>query len=167
MISYPATLDVSRDSAAAMARLLAAHRRAIGTRRRTRALTCWAQVVVVLRFMRDATAIAALARDARIALPTAYRYLHEGIDVLADAAPDLHHVIAEAAQDGWEHLLLDGTLIATDRVNEPARTVDRWYSGKHKHYGANIQVLRPGHRALLGVPTAGRKRRWRRHTTVA
>ena len=141
MISYSATLDVSSDLAATVARLLATHRRAIGTRARTRALTPWAQAVLLLRFFRDATRIKALARDNAIALATAYRYVHEGIDVLADAAPDLHQVIADAQEQGLDHLLLDGTLIATDRVNEPHRTVDRWYSGKHKHHGGNVQVI--------------------------
>lgn len=112
MISYRATLDVSPDLAATLARLLAAHRWAIGTRARTRArtraLTPWAQAVLLLRFFCDATAIAALARDNAIALATAYRYLHESIDVIADQAPNLHQVIADADAEGLECLLLDG-----------------------------------------------------------
>lgn len=141
MISYSATLDVSRDLATALARLLSANRRARRTRKHTRALTCWSQAVLILRFFRDATRIAALSRDTAISLATAYRYVHEGINVLADQAPDLHDVIADASNDELEHLLLDGTLIATDRVHDPERSVDRWFSGKHRHHGANIQVL--------------------------
>lgn len=53
MISYCATLAVPRESATALAKLLARHRRALGprrrTRRRTRALTPWAQAVLILR----------------------------------------------------------------------------------------------------------------------
>ena len=74
-------------------------------------------------------------------MPTAYRYVHEGIDVLADQAPELRQVIADAQEQGLDCLLLDGTLIATDRVNQAHRTVDRWYSGKHKHHGGNVQVI--------------------------
>ena len=33
--------------------------------------------------------MAALARDARISPATAYRYLHEALDVVASQAPDL------------------------------------------------------------------------------
>jgi hypothetical protein len=82
-----------------------------------------------------------LARDAGIALATAYRYLHEVIIVLAEQAPDLHEVLAEALRSGEAHVLLDGTLIPCDRVNEPDRHSDRWYSGKHHHHGGNVQVL--------------------------
>ena len=141
MISYCATLDVSRDLATTVARLLAAHRRAIGTRRRTRALTPWAQAVLVLRFFRDAARIAPLARDNAVALATAYRYVHEGIDVLAAQAPELRQVIDDAQEQGLECLLIDGTLIATDRVTEPYLAADQWYSGKHKRHGGNIQIL--------------------------
>jgi len=141
VISYCATLDVPRQSATALAKLLSRHRRALGTRRLTRALTPWAQAVLILRWYRDATRIKNLARDAAIALATAYRYVHEGIDALASQAPDLHQVIADAAKAGMECLLLDGTLIAIDRVNDPDRTVDRWYSGSRAHHGANVQVL--------------------------
>lgn len=101
MISYCATLDVSKDLATMVARLLIAHRRAIGTRRRTRTLTPWAQAVLLLRFFRDATAIAALARDNHIALATAYRYVHEGIDVLAEQVPDLHQVTPTPTSRAW------------------------------------------------------------------
>ncbi len=36
-------------------------------------------------------------------------------------------------------LILDGTLIVTDRVAERA-----YYSGKHKHYGVNVQQFTDG-----------------------
>ena len=42
--------------------------------------------------------------------------MHEGLDVLASAAPDLPQVLAEARARGVPPLVLDGTLIATDRV---------------------------------------------------
>lgn len=35
-----------------------------------------------------------LARDAGVSQATGYRYLHEGIDVLAEKAPDLHEVLS-------------------------------------------------------------------------
>jgi hypothetical protein len=40
--------------------------------------------VLVLRWFLDDTRLAQLAADNRIGSSTAYRYLHEGIDVLAD-----------------------------------------------------------------------------------
>ena len=98
MIAYRATLDVPRDTAEQLSAWLAEHRRRIGTRRGRRALGCFAQAVLVLRWFRERTDIAALARDARVAVATAYRYLHEGIAVLAAQAPDLHEALTLARE---------------------------------------------------------------------
>lgn len=46
MIAYRAMLDVPRELVHYMSRLLAAERRARGTRRRSRALTCWYQTLI-------------------------------------------------------------------------------------------------------------------------
>ena len=71
MILYSVLLDNFPDLAATVVRLLAAHCQAIGTRRRTRALTPWVQAMLMLRFFRDATRIKALACDNTVALSTA------------------------------------------------------------------------------------------------
>jgi hypothetical protein len=141
VLSYRASLDVSRDLAQAIARLLLAHRARIGTRRDRRALGCFAQAVLLLRFMRQRAAVADLARDNRVCLKTAYRYLHEALDVIAAQTPDLADVVENALKAGYGHLLLDGTLIDTDRVHDRGLGSDRWYSGKHKHHGGNVQVV--------------------------
>lgn len=141
MLSYRASLDVSRDLAQAIARLLHAHRTRIGTRRGRRTLSCFAQAVLLLRFMRQRAAIADLARDNAVSLSTTYRHLHEALQVIAAEAPDLPDVIATALKRGEEHLLLDGTLIDTDRIHDRDSSSDRWYSGKHRHHGGLIQVV--------------------------
>ncbi len=104
-------------------------------------LGCFAQAVLLLRFMRQRVAVADLARDNAVSLKTAYRYLHEALDVLAVQAPDLPEVVAAAVNRGTEHLLLDGTLIETDRVSDPGSRRDRWYSGKHRHHGGLVQIV--------------------------
>jgi hypothetical protein len=40
-------------------------------------------------------------------------------------------------------VIVDGTLIYTDRIATPGPTpgVDLWWSGKHRHHGGNIQVV--------------------------
>jgi hypothetical protein len=48
VIAYRAMLDVPRELVGYVSRLLAAERRVRGTRRRTRALTCWYQALMVL-----------------------------------------------------------------------------------------------------------------------
>ncbi|WP_432483242.1 transposase family protein [Kineococcus esterisolvens] len=73
-------------------------------------------------------------------MSTAHRCLHEAFDVIADQAPELTDVVEHALETGYEHWLLDGTLIATDRVHDSGLRPDRWYCGKHTRHGGNVQV---------------------------
>jgi hypothetical protein len=88
VIAYRATADVSRELAWFLAKLLAERRRR-GTPRGSRALTCFWQAVLGLRWFRERTTPDALARDHRISRATAYRYLDEVIAVLTGEAPEL------------------------------------------------------------------------------
>jgi len=143
VITYRATVDVPVKTCATVAGWLGAHRRANDARPWQRAATCWAQAVLVLRWFKDGTSVRILARDAAASQATAYRYLHEALDVIADRAPDLHDVLAEGHRQGWSHLCLDGTLVPTNRSAQRSATsgYDLWYSGKHNKHGANVQVL--------------------------
>jgi len=149
-VTYTAVLPVAEETVQFVSGLLAAERRRRGTRPRRRALGCYRQAVLVLRWFLDGTRLAQLAADHRIGRSTAYRYLHEGIDVLAAAAPGLRGALLAARAAGHSHVHLDGTLIATDRVtvagptaraDGSGRRVDLWWSGKHRQHGGNIQVL--------------------------
>lgn len=75
-ITYTAGLDVGREAAEALARLLREHRDRLGTRKNTRALGVFKQGILVLRWFVDGTRLAQLARDNQISVPTAHRYLH-------------------------------------------------------------------------------------------
>lgn len=86
-VTYTATLDVRRETVLFLAALLHTERRRRGTRKGRRALGCFAQAVLILRWFLDNTRIKQLATDHHISRKTAYRYLHEGIDVLAAHAP--------------------------------------------------------------------------------
>jgi hypothetical protein len=130
--------------------LLATERRRRGTRGRRRALGCYRQAVLVLRWFLDGTRLAQLAADNWIGRSTAYRYLHEGIDVLAAATPGLRGALPAARVAGHSHVTVDGTLIRTDRCHvagptgrsgRPERRVDLWWSGKHAAHGGNVQVI--------------------------
>ena len=141
-IAYTTTLEVRRETAECLAKLLAAHRLAVGTRAGRRALGPFKQAVMVLRWFLDGTRVRQLATDNHLGKSTAYEYLHEGIDVLAAQAPDLADALAAAKDAGLTHLNLDGTVIRTDRIHTPGPNgSDLWWSGKHKHHGGNIQVL--------------------------
>ncbi len=80
---------------------------------------------------------------------TAYRYRDEGVKVLAEQAPDLHEALQQVAEQGWSHVVLDGTVVRSDRCAETTtsttgETINSWYSGKRRAPGGNVQaVLRP------------------------
>ena len=146
MIAYRATLDVPRELVRYLSRLLAAERRARGTRKGTRKLTCWYQALMVLAWFRKGEDKTLLGAGFGVSRATAYRYVAEGIAVLTAQAPDLHEALKRVAADGWSHVILDGKLFATDRLAETTTSVkgeqiDAWYCGKHRDFGANIQAL--------------------------
>ena len=143
MLTYSATLDVPEETATLLVELLVAERLRRGTGVGARAATCRQQAILVLRWFRDDADMKILAVDTRVSTATGYRYLHEGIDVLAAQAPDLHDVLARGKADGWTHVTVDGTLIRTDRCHtkNPDTGHDLWYSGKHHAHGGNVQVV--------------------------
>lgn len=81
-VTYTAVLDVRRSTAEHLAGLLCDHRIVARTRKGRRALGCFKQAVLVLRWFLDGTRLAQLARDNGLSVSTSYRYLHEGLAVL-------------------------------------------------------------------------------------
>jgi hypothetical protein len=134
---------VSEDGVGFVAGLLEQERRRRGTRANTRVLTAREQAVLVLRWFLDDTRMTALARDHQIGRSTAYAYRDEAITVLAARKPSLHGALLAAKTAGHSHVILDGTLIATDRNAAPGPTagVDLWWSGKHHQHGGNIRAV--------------------------
>ncbi len=146
MIAYPAALDVPRELAQFVAKPLLAERRRRGTPRGSRALTCFWQAVMGLRWFRDRTRPEALAQDHGISRATAYRYLEEVITVLVAQAPDLRQALERARDAGLCHVILDGTIIPADRCREKTisvrgEVIDVWYCGKAHTHGGNIQAV--------------------------
>lgn len=104
-----------------------------------------------------------LARGAGVSQATGYRYLHEGIDVLAEHAPGRHEVLDRCRREGRTHVVLDGTLIESGRVtgvhlHTEGREVDTWHCAKHKAFGANVHSLSTPNGTPLGSPTPSRAR---------
>jgi hypothetical protein len=142
VITYRASLDVPAETVRVVSSWLLAHRKAHDVRPWQRAATPYVQAIMVLRWFKEGTDPRVLARDAAVSIATAYRYLHEAIDVIAAQAPDLDEVLARGLDSGWVFVCLDGTLIASARCAAlSAAGHDLWYSGKHKRHGGNIQVL--------------------------
>lgn len=86
-VTYAAVLSVREETVLFASGPLHAERQRRGTRAGRRTLGCFAQAVLVLRWFLDGTRMVQLAADNAIGTSTAYRYLHEGIDVLAAGGP--------------------------------------------------------------------------------
>ena len=73
--------------------------------------------------------------------------------MLAAKAPTLREALDKAIEQGLPYLILDGTLIASDRcadkkTSRKGKDIDKWYSGKAHRPAGNVQALAaPG-----GVP---------------
>jgi hypothetical protein len=76
-VTYTATLTVREETVLFVSSLLHAERQRRGTRTGTRALSCFKQAILVIRWFLDGTRVAQLAGDNTIGRSTAYDYLHE------------------------------------------------------------------------------------------
>jgi hypothetical protein len=85
VLSYRVTLDVPLPLVLFVSGLLAAHRRELGTRDGTRALSCWKQAVFTLAWFRDRPDIRRLGQGFGISQATACRYKDETVEVLAES----------------------------------------------------------------------------------
>src|SRR3954465_423775 len=133
-VTYTGVLDVSEDSVLFLSGLLHAERVRRGTRTDSRALSTYKQAVLVLRWLFDDTRMTQLARDNTIGLSTAYDYRDEAITVLAAGKPSLHGALLAAKAAGHTHVILDGTLICTDRISTP---------GSHPGCGPGVEREAP------------------------
>jgi hypothetical protein len=149
VIAYRAMVDVPRELVVYVASLLRAERRVRRTRNRTRALTCFRQALFGLVWFRKREDLTTLGAGFGISRATAYRYRDEVVAVLSAQAPGLHEALQRVHEQGWAYVILDGKIVDTDRCAEKTtsrqgETIDAWYSGKTRDFGANIQaVMRP------------------------
>ena len=139
-------LDVPTELVTFVAELLAAERLARGTRAGTRALTCEKQAIFALVWLRERREVAITGKGLGISQASSYRYLDEALDVLDAQAPDLHEALKRVQDQGCSHVILDGKVVDTDRLrvkttSRKGKTIDAWYAGKTRDFGANIQAL--------------------------
>ncbi len=145
---YRAVLDLSRSARIFVADLIWRHRDRIGSR--WRRLPPEGQALLVLVHLRRNEPFAALAAAFGIGAATAYRYVTEVVDLLANLAPDLRQAMRIAQRKAY--VIVDGTLVATDRLSG---VNDRlYYSGKHRRHGVNIQFLTDPHGELIWASPA-------------
>lgn len=100
MITYRVRLDMPRELALFVSRLLARHRKEVGTRKGTRRLGCYRQAVFVLAWFRDSADIPRLGAGFGPPQPTSYRYVAEARQVIAAQAPGLEGALQQAVREG-------------------------------------------------------------------
>lgn len=94
--------------------------------------------MLALRWFRDRTGSVRLGCDHGVSC--AYRYLDEVIGVLADEAPDLHEVVQQAHVNGLAYVILDGTVITSDRLTVKTTSVQ----GKNIDLAGDLRDGQPG-----------------------
>lgn len=135
MLFYRSALPLSRRTLNLAARTIRTHRHKTGSR--WRRLDPTQQALLVLVHLYKGEPFTQFAAGFGVGTTTAWRYVRETTRLLAELAPTLEQGLRRARRKGWGYVIVDGTLIACDRL-----AADRpFYSGKHKQHGMNIQVV--------------------------
>jgi hypothetical protein len=135
MLFYRAAVDLSRSTLNYVAGLIRRRRKMIGSA--WRLLVPGRQALLVLVYLRKDETFAEISAGFEVSATTAWRYVEETVMLLSARSPKLRQALRKAAKDGLTHVILDGTLIHTDRVK-----ADRpYFSGKHRVHGMNVQVI--------------------------
>ena len=150
MLVYPSSMPVSNRALQVLADALRQHRTAMGSR--WRRLPPGRQALLVLAHLRKGETYTALAGGFGVGTTTVFRYIREGIDVLAAVAPTLDQALDVARRKAF--VILDGTLISIDRIGMASGYDRAFFSGKHKRHGMNVQVLADPARASGCGPLA-------------
>jgi hypothetical protein len=137
VLSYPSGMTMSSHALRLVADTLRCSRRKLGTR--WRKLSAGRQALLAVAYLRKGETYADLACGFKIGTSTVYRYVREAVTLLAALAPTLDQAIAVASSKAF--VILDGTLLRTDRVGMVSGRDRAFYSGKHKCHGVNVQVI--------------------------
>lgn len=145
MLFYRAALRLSHQTLRYVSGLIRRHpRQRCSAWRR---LTCGQQALMVLVYLRRGESFAEVGAGFGVSTSTAWRYVTDTVDLLAERAPKLRAALRVARGHGMAFVVLDGTLIPIDRV-----AADRpFYSGKHRMHGMNIQVISSPDGTILWV----------------
>src|SRR6266568_4363484 len=178
-LAFTAAVAVSPDTRDRLAHAITAHRAKIGTR--WRLLDPTTQATLVIAFLRTNLTYAELAAGNHISTSTCWRYIQEGITLLAGRAMRLKDVVRLARKAGWDYLLVDGvnvhTICAPDgrllwaSAALPGRTTDITAARRHKldvKIGKLIGLLADlGYLGLAEVLTGYRRKRGEKQLPAA
>lgn len=131
MLVYPTGMSVSTQTLRFVTEQLRQHRATLRTR--WRVLSSHQQALMLMAHLRKGETYQDLAVGFGVGTTTAYRYLREGLAVLAALAPTLAEAMQVAARKAY--VTLDGTLLRIDRVAMASKRDRAYYSGKHKAHG--------------------------------
>ncbi|GAB6899264.1 transposase family protein [Kineosporia succinea] len=149
MLVYRSGMNVSTQHLRFVTNALRTQRKQSGTR--WRVLSSGQQALMLLAHLKKGETYRDLAIGFKVGTSTAYRYLREGLEVLAGLAPPLEQAIQAAAKKAY--VTLDGTLLRIDRVAMASKGDRIYYSGKHKTHGVNVQVIAdPAGRLIWASP---------------
>lgn len=133
MLSYPATIPLSSRTLNHLADRIRSHRQQ--RKSRWRRLNPGRQALLALAHLRNGDTYTRLAAGFQVGVATAWRHVQEAIALLSAAAEDFNTAMRRIRR--LAYAILDGTLIPIDRVADQRP----YYSGKHKRYGVNVQVI--------------------------
>ncbi|WP_431047277.1 transposase family protein [Streptomyces sp. P1-3] len=147
---YQCRLPLSTHTLTYLADLLRGHLKAI--RSRWRALPPGRIAVIVLAVLRHDQRLADMAGGNEVSATTVRRWRDELIGLLAAKAPRLDRALKKIARRGGEAVLIDGTLIPTQRRTGKANRPN--YSGKHHRHGLHVLALTDDKGRLIWISAA-------------
>ncbi|MEU2297753.1 IS5/IS1182 family transposase [Streptomyces antibioticus] len=149
-VVYQCRLPLSTRTVNHLADLLRRHLKAI--RSRWRILPPGKIAVIVLAVLRHDQRLADMAGGNNVSESTVRRWRDELIRLLAAQAPRLNRALRKVVKQGEEVVLIDGTLIPTQR--RTGKVNRRNYSGKNHHYGLHFLALTDERGCLIWISAA-------------
>jgi hypothetical protein len=147
---YQCRLSLSTSTVNHLADVLRRHLKAI--RSRWRILPPGKIAVIVLALLRHDQRLADMAGGNNVSESTVRRWRDELIGLLAAQAPRLDRALRKIARRGGEVVLIDCTLIPTQR--RTGRADRRNYSGKHRRHGLYFLALTDERGRLIWISAA-------------
>jgi hypothetical protein len=143
---YQSSLSLSTSTLTRVCEAIRGYRAAVGSR--WRKLPDQQAALIVLAVLRHDARPADLARANGVSHHTVRRWVAQVLKTLAAQAPRLDRVLARAARDGIQVLLLDGCCLPVDRPTD--RHAERgYYCAKHKACHLRVLTLTDQHGRLL------------------
>jgi hypothetical protein len=147
---YQCRLSLSTRTVNHLADLLRRHLKTIGSR--WRALPPGKVAVIVLAVLRHDERLADMPGGNQVSATTVRRWRDEVIGLLAAKAPRLDRALKKIAKRGGEVVLVDGTLVPTQRRTGTANRKN--YSGKHQRHGLHFLALTDEKGRLIWISAA-------------